>query len=517
MAPALPAHAFAASTAREDFDGLRLPLAFQWLRSPWPDELFSLTARPATCVSTVARRSAACSARRSSRGASRRTATAPATVVEFEPQHFQQMAGLVCYYNGSKFHYLYVSHDETVGKHLRVMTCLPDQVQSDVFTPPIAIPGGRRVHLRVEVDYERLRFGYQVEGSEWHWLPQQFDASILSDEATAPGLPNFTGAFVGMACQDLAGTGMPADFDYFDYQERDFRARIERPERMTTTRRDFVSTGLAGAAGVYASRAMALDLSPETRQTPSEDGYRLWLRFAPPGDAAARYRQTLRQIVVEGTSGTARIIRDELTAGTTAMLGAAIPVVPQGVADGALVVGTPKNSAAIRGLGWEADLAKAGPEGYLIRAARIGNRPVIAIASDGEIGALYGAYHFLRLMQTGQPIDRLEHHGAAEGAAPDAQSLGQPGRLDRARLRGPIALAVERAARDAQPPIRRLRARERVDRHQRRGHQQRQRQRAHPHAGLPREGRRARRRCGVRTASACTCRPTSPRRSASVA
>jgi hypothetical protein len=27
------------------------------------------------------------------------------------------------------------------------------------------------------------------------------DASILSDEATAPGLANFTGAFVGMCCQ----------------------------------------------------------------------------------------------------------------------------------------------------------------------------------------------------------------------------------------------------------------------------------------------------------------------------
>ena len=62
------------------------------------------------------------------------------------------------------------------------------------------------------------------------WLPQQFDASILSDEATAPGLPNFTGAFVGMACQDLAGTAMPADFDYFEYQERDLsRTFIERP------------------------------------------------------------------------------------------------------------------------------------------------------------------------------------------------------------------------------------------------------------------------------------------------
>jgi xylan 1,4-beta-xylosidase len=35
-------------------------------------------------------------------------------------------------------------------------------------------------------------------------------------------LPNFTGAFVGMACQDLAGTLAPADFDFFAYRERSF-------------------------------------------------------------------------------------------------------------------------------------------------------------------------------------------------------------------------------------------------------------------------------------------------------
>jgi xylan 1,4-beta-xylosidase len=80
------------------------------------------------------------------------------------------------------------------------------------------------VPLRVEVYYERLHFAYRVKGvgKEWRWLPQQFDTSILSDEATAPGLPNFTGAFVGMACQDLAGTLRPADFDFFEYGERPF-------------------------------------------------------------------------------------------------------------------------------------------------------------------------------------------------------------------------------------------------------------------------------------------------------
>jgi xylan 1,4-beta-xylosidase len=145
-----------------------------------------------------------------------------ATRMDFDPAHFQQAAGLVCYYGAAKFHYLHVSHDEEVGRHLRVMSALPDSPVADVFTAPIPIPGGP-IELRVEVDYERLRFAFRIEGAEnWTWLPEQFDASILSDEATMPGQANFTGAFVGMACQDMSGAGCPADFDWFDYRERDY-------------------------------------------------------------------------------------------------------------------------------------------------------------------------------------------------------------------------------------------------------------------------------------------------------
>ncbi len=183
---------------------------------PWPGELFSLTARPGHLrlyghetmgslfrQSLVARRQQA-------------HCYSAATVVEFEPEHFQQMAGLICYYGGLKFHYLYLSHDGALGKHLQVMSAMPDRVPADAFTAPIAIPRGKPVHLRVEVDHASLHFGYKVEGGDRCWLPEQFDASILSDEATAPGAPNFTGAFVGMACQDLAGTARPADFDWFE-------------------------------------------------------------------------------------------------------------------------------------------------------------------------------------------------------------------------------------------------------------------------------------------------------------
>jgi xylan 1,4-beta-xylosidase len=221
-APKLPSNPFPSRPDREDFDREQLPIDFQWLRSPWPDELFSLTARPGhlrlygrETIGSIFRQ-ALVARRQQSRCYS------AMTVVEFEPEHFQQMAGLVCYYNGSKFHYLHLSHDEAVGKHLRVMSAIPDGVVSDAFTPKIPIPSGKPVQLRVETDFERLLFAYRIGDKGWNWLPQQFDASILSDEASAPGTPNFTGAFVGMACQDTAGTALPADFDWFEYRERDF-------------------------------------------------------------------------------------------------------------------------------------------------------------------------------------------------------------------------------------------------------------------------------------------------------
>jgi xylan 1,4-beta-xylosidase len=227
-APQLEPHPFPAEPVREHFDGSELPPAFQWLRSPWPEELFSLSEKPGHL--RLFGREGMGSLYRQSLVARRQDSHcySAATLMQFEPRHFQQLAGLTCFYNSTKFHFLYVSHDEQLGKHLRVMTRVPDQVVNYHLSAPIPIAAGAPVELRAEVDFERLRFGYRVGDGPLTWLSQQFDASILADECTAPGAPNFTGAFVGMACQDLAGTALPADFDYFDYRPRDFEVNAGR-------------------------------------------------------------------------------------------------------------------------------------------------------------------------------------------------------------------------------------------------------------------------------------------------
>ncbi|MFL5073740.1 MAG: glycoside hydrolase 43 family protein, partial [Microvirga sp.] len=221
-APALPTHPTPQSSIREDFDSPELPIDFQWLRSPWPAELFSLSERPGH-LRLYGRESIGSSFRQAL--VARRQQShcfSASTLIDFAPEHYQQAAGLVCYYGASKFHYLFVSRDEKMGRYVRVMSGLPDGPQADAFTLPTPLADGR-VHLRVEVDYERLRFAFSRDGLEWQWVPDVLDASILSDEAAAPGTPNFTGAFVGMCCQDTAGTARSADFDFFEYVERDYR------------------------------------------------------------------------------------------------------------------------------------------------------------------------------------------------------------------------------------------------------------------------------------------------------
>jgi alpha-glucuronidase len=170
------------------------------------------------------------------------------------------------------------------------------------------------------------------------------------------------------------------------------------------SRREFVATGLAGAAALRAAPRVAAQTAAALAP---EDGYKLWLRYASPGASAVQqYRQTVRQVTVQGTTPTTAIIRRELADALGTMLGAAVPA-GDAVVENTLVVGTPRTSPLIGSLGWGADLDRAGAEGYVIRTATIGGRRVTAVAANAEVGALYGTFHFLRLLQTAQPVVQL--------------------------------------------------------------------------------------------------------------
>src|SRR5690242_12479606 len=133
----------------------------------------------------------------------------------------------------------------------------------------------------------------------------------------------------------------------------------------------------------------------------SEDGSKLWLRYAPVGVLAESYQKTIRKVVVEGKSKTCEIIRAEMKTALASLLGAAIPVDNSGVDESSVVVGTPGNSPIINELNFSSRLKSLGPEGFFIASVTAKDRRLIAIASNSEVGSLYGAFYFLRLLQTG--------------------------------------------------------------------------------------------------------------------
>ena len=76
-----------------------------------------------------------------------------------------------------------------------------------------------------------MRPGCALVENEWIKAGPLLDAGILSDDYVREGgtryRPAFTGAFVGMCCQDLAGNRLPAYFDWFRYEEDEYHFTAE--------------------------------------------------------------------------------------------------------------------------------------------------------------------------------------------------------------------------------------------------------------------------------------------------
>ena len=142
----------------------------------------------------------------------------------------------------------------------------------------------------------------------------------------------------------------------------------------------------------------------------TEDGYDLWLRYRPieQPELLTTYRQQLQEIVVPGDSPTVEAIRSELHQGVAGLLEKPVDVRQDHIQQAGLLVGTPATSPQIAALNWNARLEVQGMEGYLIRSTTINAYPVLVIAAQTDIGALYGCFHFLRLLQTRQTLTKLD-------------------------------------------------------------------------------------------------------------
>ncbi len=200
---------------RDDFDTKTLDLDYQSLRIPMGERYLSLRARPGYL--RMYGRSGLSSRFSQSLIAKRWTSFSfdASAAVEFEPEVFKQMAGLIFLYDTDNYLYLHLTHDEELGKCISIL-----RAENKTYSYPagwIPVKEGCPVILKGEVRQERLQFYYGYEEDALQPVGALFDVDFLSDEACAEGW--FTGAMVGICCQDLTGFSKYADFDWFEKKD----------------------------------------------------------------------------------------------------------------------------------------------------------------------------------------------------------------------------------------------------------------------------------------------------------
>jgi len=212
-APNLPVHPWPAPPLREDFDSATLPACFHTLREPPDEEWLSLRERPGFL--RLYGRLSLCSPYEQSLVGRRiqHFHCRAETVLDFEPDHYLQSAGLAAFYDDQHWFYLHITHDETLGRVLRLL--VNEQYQLREPIPPIPLPPGP-VRLGAELQAPAIEFRYATGNRDWTSLSAELDASLLSDEVGTRY--RFTGAFFTLCAQNHTLKRIPADFDWFEYE-----------------------------------------------------------------------------------------------------------------------------------------------------------------------------------------------------------------------------------------------------------------------------------------------------------
>ncbi|HEX6274409.1 MAG TPA: alpha-glucuronidase family glycosyl hydrolase [Polyangiaceae bacterium] len=147
----------------------------------------------------------------------------------------------------------------------------------------------------------------------------------------------------------------------------------------------------------------------ELSDLPEDDGYRLWLRYEPISEPErSAYRAQATEIVAPGDAPPLGAARKELARAFSGMFGAAPPLRERASAAGAVIAGTPRTSSDVAALGWDAELARLGADGYLLRSVVLPSGRATVIAGTTPLGALYGVFHYLRLLATRENVGALE-------------------------------------------------------------------------------------------------------------
>jgi xylan 1,4-beta-xylosidase len=132
--------------------------------------------------------------------------------IKFEPRHMNHLAGLIVYYNYDNYFHLRITRDEE-GKTLNVTRMVNKNLSDgDVVLIP---EDTSTYYLKAEIRNEEVNFYYALDNQTFIHIGTTGDMKYISDEHIEGN--GFTGAMLGVNCEDLQGDGVFADFLYLEY------------------------------------------------------------------------------------------------------------------------------------------------------------------------------------------------------------------------------------------------------------------------------------------------------------
>ena len=153
---------------------------------------------------------------------------------------------------------------------------------------------------------------------------------------------------------------------------------------------------------------LALYLSLLCLSVKAEDGYQLWLRYKPISNKQllSAYKKEISGLNFYGNSATIDIAHKEMKTALSNMLGATYGGTSY-FANNSIIAGNVSMLPPLPGAEIIEPTNALGTEGFIIKTVQLPGKKIIVITSKSDVAVMYGVFHFLRLIQTGQSISGL--------------------------------------------------------------------------------------------------------------
>ncbi len=137
------------------------------------------------------------------------------TKLDFTPEVYQQSAGLMLYYDNMNYLYIAKTYSDAYKATVLCVIHVENGFKYDCIGEGVLV-GDDPIWLRLQIQENRTWVSWCKDGENFVRIGSVYETSRFSDEYSCFG--EFTGAFVGIGCEDRMLRTKYADFDFFDYQ-----------------------------------------------------------------------------------------------------------------------------------------------------------------------------------------------------------------------------------------------------------------------------------------------------------